>query len=32
MHAYSGGETNTLLLPVYKRLSFSCGHHRQLPH
>jgi len=25
MHAYSGGETNTLLLPVYKRLSFSVG-------
>jgi len=25
LHAYSGGESNTLLLPVYKRLSFSIG-------
>jgi hypothetical protein len=25
LHAYSAGESNTLLLPVYKRLSFSVG-------
>jgi hypothetical protein len=25
MHAYSGSETNTLVLPIYKRLGFSVG-------